>query len=276
MPYTVAKFMHRLRPKRRWMQFGTRSMLVLTTACGISLGWRVNEVRRERDALAFVESLGGMVCFDYQCDFDQDENLRVVDPGREPPRSSWLRSAFGEEYFRHIVVIFVGGANVTDKDLERFTGLSGLVSLDLPRSKVTDAGVASLARMRQLQMLNLNETQVTDAGLVHLNGLRRLRALGLINTKITSEGLLYLRGQTGLQTLRLDNTQVTDAGLTHLKGLDHLLELTLANTQITDAGLAHLQGLTNLRGLDLKNTEVTDAGIAKLRKALPKCQITPP
>lgn len=276
MPHTFATLMHRVRPKRRWMQFGTRSMLALTTACGVLLGWRVNEVRREREALTYVESLGGMACFDYQCDFDQEENLRVVDPGRQPPRSSWLRSMIGDEYFRHIAVIFVGGVNVTDKDLVRFTGLSGLVSLELPKSKVTDAGVASLAGMRQLQMLNLHDMQVTDAGLAHLEGLRRLRALGLINTKITSGGLVHLRELTSLQTLRLDNTQVTDAGLAHLQGLDRLLGLTLANTQVTDAGLAHLQELMNLRGLDLKNTKVTNAGIAKLRKALPKCQITPP
>jgi len=121
MPHPVATLMLRLKPKRRWMQFGTRSMLVLTTACGILLGWRANEVRRERDALAFVESLGGMACFDYQCDFDKD-GLRVVDPGREPPKSSWLRSMVGDEYFRHIVVIFVRSTNVTDKDLERITG----------------------------------------------------------------------------------------------------------------------------------------------------------
>ncbi|MGH7193123.1 MAG: hypothetical protein ACREJM_06255, partial [Candidatus Saccharimonadales bacterium] len=161
MPHTVATLMLRLKPRRRWVQFGTRSMLALTTVCGILLGWRVNEVRRERDALAFVESLGGMVCFDYQCDFDKDGNLRFVDPTREPPGSSWLRSMVGDEYARHIVVIIVRGANVTDKDLERLTGLSGLVSLELPESMVTDAGLASLAEMRQLQTLNLHDTQVT-------------------------------------------------------------------------------------------------------------------
>ncbi|HEX5445954.1 MAG TPA: hypothetical protein VFW87_19150 [Pirellulales bacterium] len=95
MPCTVAALMLRLKPKRRWVQFGARSMLVLTTACGILLGWRVNEVRRERDALVYVESLGGMACFDYQCDFDQEGNLRVVDPTRQPPRRSWLRSGRG-------------------------------------------------------------------------------------------------------------------------------------------------------------------------------------
>jgi hypothetical protein len=216
MPHPVATLTLRLKPKRRWLQFGTRSMLVLTTACGILLGWRVNEVRHQREVLAVVESLGGTVCFDYQCDLDEDD-LRVVDPGREPPRSSRLRSMVGDEYFRHIVCIFVRGTDVTDKDLERFTGLSGLLSLDLPESKVTDAGLASLARMRQLQMLNLYDTQVTNAGLVHLEGLQRLHALCLIKTKINSEGLAHLQGLTGLRELDLYGTQVTAAGVAELR-----------------------------------------------------------
>jgi hypothetical protein len=271
----MANLLSKLKPKRRWVQFSMRTVLVLTTACGILLGWRANDVRRERDALALVESLGGYATFDYQCDFDKDE-LRVVDPGREAPRNSWLMSMVGEEYFRHIACIFFRDTSVTDKDLKRITGLAGLVSLDLPECKVTVAELTSLARMRQLQMLNLSDTQVTNAGLVHLKGLRRLHGLSLIRTRISSEGLVHLQGLSGLHTLRLDNTQVTDSGLANLQGLTRLRGLTLANTQVTDAGLALLQGLTSLRGLDLTNTKVTDAGIAKLRQALPKCQITGP
>lgn len=158
------------------MQFGTRSMLVATTACGIWLGWRVNEVRHEREALAIVQSLGGKAFFDYQCNFD--EPRFTIHPHQKPTGNSWLRKAFGDEYFRHIASLDFRGTNLTDKDLKQIAGLSGLLMLDLAETQVTDAGLARLARMRQLRGLDLSRTQVTSTGLVHLAGINAHRSYG--------------------------------------------------------------------------------------------------
>ncbi len=55
------ELVRRLKPHWRWTQSSIRSMLLLTAGRSIWLGLRVNEVRREREALALVASLGGQV-----------------------------------------------------------------------------------------------------------------------------------------------------------------------------------------------------------------------
>ena len=91
---------------------------------------------------------------------------------------------------------------------------------------------------------------------------------------VTDAGLKELVGLTQLQSLNLYTTQVTDAGLKELAGLIQLQTLNLDGTWVTDAGLKELAGLTQLQSLILHRTRVTLAGVQKLRKALPKVQIS--
>jgi len=94
-------------------------------------------------------------------------------------------------------------------------------------------------------------------------------------TQVTDAGLKELAALKNLQELDLAGTKVTDAGLKELAALKTLQTLYLDNTKVTDAGLKELAPLKNLQTLYLGNTQVTDAGKAELRKALPKCQVTP-
>jgi len=120
----------------------------------------------------------------------------------------------------------------------------------------------------------LEGTKSTDAGLAHIAGLTRLLTLSLDCSQVTDAGLANIAGLTELWGLSLDDTQVTDAGLAHLIGLKKLRGLSLTGTQVTDAGLKQIAGLTQLEVLSLDDTKVTDAGVTKLRKALPKCNIS--
>jgi hypothetical protein len=67
---------------------------------------------------------------------------------------------------------------------------------------------------------------------------------------------------------------LTTPKLEHLAGLTQLRELGLRGRKVTDAGLEHLAGLTRLQTLHLEDTQVTKAGIKKLKKALPRFQIS--
>jgi hypothetical protein len=49
---------------RRRPQFGPRTLLVLLVA--LTLGWKVNDVRTRRKAVAEIERLGGSVTYDGQ------------------------------------------------------------------------------------------------------------------------------------------------------------------------------------------------------------------
>ena len=175
------------KPRRRWLQFSLRTLLVLMLVFGCGFGWFAHEVqqaRAQREAVKAIEELGGMV----YC---------------EPASGGMIRnrSGLGREV--------AGGRLVWGRSGYRET-------------QVTDAGLVHLRGLTQLRLLYLNNTQVTDAGLAHLRGLTQLQELDLASTQVTDAGLEHLRGLTQLEWLNLDSTQVTDAGLEHLRGLTQL------------------------------------------------------
>jgi Leucine-rich repeat (LRR) protein len=267
------------KPKRRWLQFSLRTLLVLMLVCGCALGWLRHEVQRaraQREAAKPLEELGGDVVYN-----------RVGGPV-----AYWLGQLLGEDLDFEPTMVSLDGTPVTDAGLTHLKGLPQLRTLILSHSKITDAGLKhlrgltrlerlylrdpqftdagleNLQGLTQLTVLDLSSTPVTDAGLMHLKGLPQLRTLILSHSKITDAGLVHLKGLPQLQTLILNHSEVTDAGLEHLQGLTQLTVLGLSSTQITDAGLEHLQGLKQLRWLYLGRTQVTDAGVYELKMAL--------
>jgi hypothetical protein len=177
------------KPRRRWLQFSLRTLLVLILVCGCGLGWLAREtqrVRTQREAAKAIEQLGGAVSYDPVSGFGV---RRVV---------AWLGQLFGEDLSRDVTWVVLSGTQVSDSGLVHLQGLT------------------------QLKVLRLNDTQVSNAGLTHFQGLMQLIALSLDNTQISDAGLAHLRGLTQLHVLGLANTQVNDAGLVHLQGLTQL------------------------------------------------------
>jgi hypothetical protein len=70
-------------PRRRWFQFGLRTMFVVVAFFAIWLGYQANWVRQRHDAQAWL-----------------DEHLSTIPPGAflDPPiKLSWTLRLFGEE-----------------------------------------------------------------------------------------------------------------------------------------------------------------------------------
>ena len=192
------------KPKRRWLQFSLRTLLVLMLVCGCALGWLRHEVQRaraQREAAKPLEELGGDVVYN-----------RVGGPV-----AYWLGQLLGEDLDFEPTVVSLDGTPVTDAGLTHLKGLPQLRTLILSHSKITDAGLVHLKGLPQLQTLILNHSEVTDAGLEHLQGLTQLTVLGLSSTQITDAGLEHLQGLKQLRWLYLGRTQVTDAGVYELK-----------------------------------------------------------
>jgi hypothetical protein len=228
------------KPRRRWLQYSLRTLLVLMLVLGCGLGWfahKVQRARAQRKAAAAIKAVGGRLLY-------------------APVSGAGVRTA----------VAWVG--KLLDEELS-----GDVIGGDLAETLITDAGLEHLWGLTQLRALSLAGAQVTDAGLGHLRGLTQLRELYLANTPVSDAGLVHLRGLRQLVVLYLDNTHVTDAGLEHLRGLTELQTLGLNNTQVSDAGLVHLRGLTQPSWLDLSSTQVTGAGVAELQKALPNCKL---
>jgi hypothetical protein len=205
------------KPRRRWLQYSLRTMMVLVLVFGVGFGWLAFQVQRtqvEQKAATAIEELGGWVEF---------------------------RPASGDDLSGYVTGVQLGDTQVTDTGLAHLRGLTQLRWLYLHNTQVSDAGLAHLGGLTQLVNLDLDNAQVSDLGLVHLRGLTNIRILSLNNTQVSDAGLLHLRGLTQLQALGLARTQVSDAGLEYLRGLTQLRHLFLNNTRVTDASVAELQ-----------------------------------
>jgi hypothetical protein len=227
--------------KRSWFQFSLRTLMIFVTLFAVACSWfavKMQQARRQREAVEAIVKLGGKVMYDYQSREQNEPVVAIVKSGGQvmydyqfyeyeiqsarPPGPAWLRNILGDDFFCTVV-------DAQPKD---------------------DASMPILKDLSGIRTLNLRYSQVTDAGLEYLKGLPQLK-------------LLLLSG-----------TQVTDAGLEHLKGLTQLQRLEL-NANITDTGLEHLKGLPQLKYLQLIDTKVTDEGVKKFRQALPNCHISP-
>jgi hypothetical protein len=172
------------KPRRRWLQFSLRTMLVLVLICSLPCGWLAYEVGKAREQAAAakaIEELGGLVEFGPA---SGGLPRRVV---------AWLGTLAGEDWAEDVIGAFLFGTEVSDDPLEQLNGLSHLRYLNLFDTQVTDAGLEHLRRLTQLQLLWLDDTQVTDAGLEHLRGLTQLKSLSIFHTQVTDAGVAGLQ-----------------------------------------------------------------------------------
>jgi hypothetical protein len=61
MAKPLAKLVSMLTPKRRWAQFSLATMFVAVTVLCVWLAVVVNRANRQRDAVAAIEALDGLV-----------------------------------------------------------------------------------------------------------------------------------------------------------------------------------------------------------------------
>jgi hypothetical protein len=233
------------RRKLRWFQFSLRTLLVFVTLVALACSWlavKMKQEKRQREAVAAIQKLGGHVEYDWQ----RDANGNPL-PDPQPPGPAWLRRVLGDYFFTTPVRASLG----TDVGLEHVEELTQLKELNLGGLQIIGVGAE--------EGVEFGDSKVTDAGLKHIKGLTRLQSLNLDAFRITDAGLENLKGLTRLQALDLDlPVQVTDAGLEHLKGLRQLKDLWLDNGDIT-----HL-------------SHITTGGVRKLQQALPNCKIHQP
>ncbi len=285
------------RPRRRWLRYSLRGLLMLMLVFGCGLGWVLREARQQGLALAALERSEVMCRLEFADRATPTWRERVRRwLGEKEPRSvvglefagDWL--PLGEWRGREDLPAtyswpYDDGVRgpltrdlpaegrppviASDTQLASIRDLAELKLLDLGGTRVTDAGIVHLAGLRHLKYLNLGDTQVTDAGLAQLGRHPQLSLLNLQRTRVTDAGLAHLKPLSALEILDLGNSAVSDAGLVHLAGLKRLRKLGLEHTQVTDAGLVHLRSLDNLWHLYTYETRVTERGIDELGRALP-------
>jgi hypothetical protein len=276
------------RRKRRWFQFGLRTLFLVTTALAVWLGIHTHRARQQRDAVAAIRRYGGWVRYDYH--FPSGAyTYKDYDGNAESPFPSWLVDYLGIDFLHSVVQVNLNfsedsGArqenrNRTDEALRYLPQLPNLRVLLLEGTQARDESLRYLAGLRKLERLYMwDVTEVSDAGAAHLSGLRNLRLIHLSNSKITDVSLKRFAKLPKLEELSLQFNHFTDEGLEHVAQRTALQSLWVCGrldreNPITDAGLEHLKALKHLQSLGIQNTRVTDEGVADFAKAVPQCRI---
>jgi len=156
------------RPRRRWLQFSLRSILVLTGVLAVLIAWlgpKFYFAYEQRQAVAAILASGGQVAYDYQAAGEQ-----------EPPGPKWLRRLIGDDFFQRIDVVSFRGQNISDANLKSLSGMTDLHRLSIYSPIVTDAGLEHLKGVTGLRELYIT-ANVTDAGMVKLKPLTKLTTL---------------------------------------------------------------------------------------------------
>jgi len=213
--------MEETKRKRRWFRFSLRTLFVLVTLTGVWLGFEVSAARRQREAVAVIQKGHAYVCFDYEMVANPSDPDHLVpasmvpavskitgtrfpptNPNPSPSGPAWLRKLVGDEYFREVYQVSMGGPQyeyVKESEFAQLASLSELRNLYLADVKIAtgphmerrlvDSDLFVLAHMLQLRQLIIEDADISDAGLEHLKRLKKLTTLILERTKGTPVGI---------------------------------------------------------------------------------------
>lgn len=93
--------------RRRWLRFGLRTFLVVVALAGVTLGWKVRQVRQQRAAVEWVRENDGAVIYDFEWDEEMDQV--IPHPHDDPPAPSWPGSLVGVDFVARPASIKLGG-----------------------------------------------------------------------------------------------------------------------------------------------------------------------
>lgn len=183
-------------------------LLVFATLACLALGWWVDSVRRQRDAVDAILNAGAMI--EYRgswCGIAQ----RSIGLGRQrDSHSVWL------DFWRTPTYVQVLDSASGDTILENLPALPTITMLELFECCVSKEGIPYLARCPNLEYLLIYRTRISNSDLKCIAQMKSLKCLDLDEVKISDEGLRHLAQLKTLRYLSLGATDVTAVGIKEL------------------------------------------------------------
>ena len=178
------------KPRRRWLRFRLRTLLILVTVSGAVLGWvgwELEQVRKEKEVIAWVIEIGGEIGYRQELSFfskDRWFGVRVTEANIHGRRTSNLSML---AKLKNLETINLCGTKASD--LSPLSELKNLRKLDISYTKVID--LSPLAELENLETLHLTNAEVND--LSPLAEVKNLKALHLRKTQVSDEQVQELR-----------------------------------------------------------------------------------
>jgi hypothetical protein len=235
------------RPKRRWFRYSLRTFLLVITALCISLGWKVEAARQQREAVAAVRKFGGEVTYD--CEY-------LYDPFIAKPKPHWLAEHIGVDFFQNVVAVRI------------------FFEPDSPQ-EIRDL-LPYLSRLSQLRSLSIINGTFKDEDLCYLAHLTDMTSLFLFRNKITGKGFKHIVCLKKLVEFGCCYNKITDQSLEPLARLPLLQEIWLADTSVTDGCIEILVRMRSLECVYLDDTRVTPEAKDRLKKMRLDVKVDPP
>jgi hypothetical protein len=246
-------------PRRRWFRISLRTMLLLLTLLCIWLGVKVNQARRQKEAIAALRSIHQNVVL-----YHQQRDGGYPDFAAEHPAPAWLRQITGDDFFQRVRGIGGGNAAFTDEFAPHLSAFDDLTWLRIGDSPASDEVLCQIGDLSSLETVQFIKTPVGDRFMERLASARKLQHLTLDHTRVTDDGLKRLSHLQQLQSVQLINSPIENDGLRGLSNSRNLQALVIADLPIDDEGVEHLPNLSLVTQLELRNVNVTDAGLRNL------------
>jgi hypothetical protein len=168
--------------RRRWFQFSLRGFLIAVTVFAGWLGWKIDRVRRHREAIRAVDAFGA----GYGVRIDRSKTFLAMAK----------RLGYDEQTFYDVDRLSLGHDPKTPVDDETLESLAGHIALftdmydlTLRGPAITNRGVAALPHLPKVKSLFLEGTCVSDGLGETLQRFPRLKMLDLTKTGVTAAGV---------------------------------------------------------------------------------------
>ena len=225
------------KPKRRWLRFGLRTMLVLVFLLALPLAWityEVRDVRHQREAIDAIEAGGGYV---YPYLYHREETNRW-----QAFRLRLLRKLFGEEDYPRIRVV------------------------QLVEPQQVNTLVPLLSRFPYLEQLTLPSATLDDRSVQVIATSPNLRELELVDTGINVEQMKILTRSPTITEVTLQRASASDSIVGQLPQLAALTEVIFVDATTTDHGMSALGQCRQLTSIEIHGApQVTNVGFAALK-----------
>ena len=131
------------KPRRRWLKFSRRALLLFAVILSVFLGWFgsiVVRVRQQRAVVSHIQSLGGSVLYEFHA---SGEHVQTS----PPPGPKIIRMVVGDDAFASVESVFLDSSTrVTNQDLVLLVRLPELKGIAL-HGPVNDSWVTLVARV---------------------------------------------------------------------------------------------------------------------------------